>query len=88
MAHELVIFPCRQVHLKRLTPVCENVESHLGPLSLQVRDELLQGRGAVHLQADGRRVAPVLQHVNQVGGVLDNEGHDGEEREKQHVEHV
>ena len=72
-----VISPCRQVHLQSLTPVGENVESHLGPLSLKVSDELLQGCRPVHLQPDGGGVPPVLQHVDEVDGVLDDESHDG-----------
>lgn len=83
-----VISPCRQVHLQGLTAVGEDVERHLCSLPLQVSDELLQGGGPVNLQPNGGGVSPVLQHVDEVDGVLYDESHDGEEGKEEHVEHV
>lgn len=42
----------------------------------------------VNFESNGDRLHPVLHHVVEVTGVLHDEGHNGEEGEEQHVEHV
>ena len=44
--------PCCQIHFKGLASIGEDVESNLGSLLLQVRDELLQQRDPVNLQEE------------------------------------
>ena len=60
-----------EVHLQGLAAVGEDVEGDLGPLALEVRDELLQDLDLVHLGADLGDLALVLQLLHQGAAVLD-----------------
>ena len=63
--------PGSEVHLQGLAAVGEDVEGDLGPLALEVRDELLQDLDLVHLGADLGDLALVLQLLHQGAAVLD-----------------
>ena len=76
--------PQRDVVVLRL--VGEDVESHLGPLLLDVLDEEGDLHGSPDLPPDGGDPGLVTEQGVHGDAVLDDQGRDGDQREDQHVE--